>query len=855
MRMIARTVAILTILAAILPSISAYAQTPDPVRLRIGVVADGIVRLTPGDLLAAGVNPGTIDPRTFVLVSLGQAVAIRVNGEADGRFDANDSLEFFGQRFRGAEMYQKYTDERVYWLDVGGTQGSRIADADATPTGSPTPPADFATTLHAERDNIWWALHSLTLDTQNTWFWDRIQTSSASPSVQRDFPYVVPSPAAGSTATLRVEEVSRAYNNSINPDHRTTISLNGSQLLDQTWDGKMRRVFTATVPANLLVAGTDTVAVGALNTTGMSADDVYVNYWELDYRRLFVAWAGQLDFKAASSGVHEYLSSAWDSAEVAVWDISDMLRPRRLTGATARTGGNGTEIRFRANEAAGARYWLQTQSTFSVPAGLRLRPPTGLRSPAGGADAVIVTPALLRPAAERLAGWHRLHGRRALVVDILDAIDEFNDGIYHPKAVQAMLAWASANWTGPAPAYLTLMGDGSSNLKNLNPGLYPAQPNFIPPYLAFVDPWQGEVAVDNLFGDLNGDGVPEIAVGRLAVTSLDEAQAVVDKIVTYDEGLRSQPWQQTSLFVADNLDHAAGDFPGLSDKTIANRIPADLSVQRLYLGANVVDGASARPLIANIINAGALFVQYTGHGVPEGWAHELMWRAVDLPTLHNGARLPILASNSCMDGDFASPGFTRIPEVMQRMAGGGFAAGYAISGLAMANDINNLNGMILDALFKNGVREVGKALVGGKQLYRSTYGPSYILSTMMLYGDPAMRVPMSAGTPHTTPQPPNAEILQDGSGVTITWSPVTRDVDNQAEVVPYYEIWRSSQPYFNPGDLLAVRLAQVASPAQGSTISYADVNPPAGPSFYLVKAIDADGVASAPSGPLGLMGF
>jgi len=84
--------------------------------VRLGVTADGIVRVTAADLAAAGVDPAAVDPRTFALSSLGQAVAIRVTGQADGRFDAGDVIEFFGERFRGPEMQQKYTDERVYWL-------------------------------------------------------------------------------------------------------------------------------------------------------------------------------------------------------------------------------------------------------------------------------------------------------------------------------------------------------------------------------------------------------------------------------------------------------------------------------------------------------------------------------------------------------------------------------------------------------------------------------------------------------------------------------------------------------------------------------------------------------------------
>ena len=43
----------------------------------------------------------------------------------------------------------------------------------------------------------------------------------------------------------------------------------------------------------------------------------------------------------------------------------------------------------------------------------------------------------------------------------------------------------------------------------------------MPPYLAFVDPWMGEAPADMRYGDLDGDGLPDVSVGRLAANSLD----------------------------------------------------------------------------------------------------------------------------------------------------------------------------------------------------------------------------------------------------------------------------------------------------------------------------------------------
>ena len=558
----------------------AAAAPATPVRVGIGVTVDGIVQLTPSDLTTAGVDLATVDPSTFAMSSQGQPVAIRVTGEADGKFDPQDRVIFFGQKFRGTQMEEKYTDERVYWLDIGGAAGPRIPDVDAVPQGNLTPPQDVAATVHAEQNITWWALHCIAcLDTQDTWFWASMQPLPGQPVVA-PLPYVVPDPAPGYTAEFRLEEIGRIAGPSAT--RGTTVAVNGLQVINEEWAGKTRMVFAATLPAGRLVSGENQVEVGARDMSG-KGDWVYANYWEVDYRRLFRAWQDQFDFRAEGAGPHEYVVDNWTSSQVSVWDISDPNQPRRLNTKKemahklylpliAASGGATQptvhQVRFRTDETVGNRYWLQTEATYAHPASVRLRSSTVLKDNGIGADAVIVTPKEFLSAAEDLAAWHRAHGRRTLVVNLQDVYDEFNDGILNPKAIQDMLIWGSGNWTAPAPAYLTLVGDGHFNFKGYNPNVYGTEPNPLPPLLAWIDPWQGEVAADALYGDLNGDGVPEVAVGRLAVNTLAEADTVVAKIVTYDETTRSQPWQKQALFVADNPD-SAGNFPALSDEIIA----------------------------------------------------------------------------------------------------------------------------------------------------------------------------------------------------------------------------------------------------------------------------------------------
>jgi hypothetical protein len=386
-----------------------------------------------------------------------------------------------------------------------------------------------------------------------------------------------------------------------------------------------------------------------------------------------------------------------------------------------------------------------------------------LRAATNRYDTVIVAPSYLMASAQPLAQWHEANGRKALIVDAQDAYDEFNEGIYHPKGIQNLMKWAANNWQKPAPQYLTLFGDGHWNFKGYNPAQYPPQPNPIPPYLAWVDYWQGEVPADALFGDLNGDTVPEIAVGRLPVNTPAEAQVVVQKIVNYDQGTRSADWQKRILYVADNADYA-GDFPAVTKEIIAGYNPPDVLPVPVYLSEGAIGTtvtnqqvAAARSGILNNLQAGVLMAQYTGHGAPERWAQEYrtdvpgdtagIWRTSDIGQLKNSARLPVIMTFNCLDGYFVhvSPSAFSMAELMLRQSGGGSVAAISPTGLGTTDVQHEFRKLLLNVMFKDNVREMGRALTIAKQQFYQLRGAHYLIETVTYFGDPALRLPAQGG--------------------------------------------------------------------------------------------------------------
>ena len=135
----------------------------------------------------------------------------------------------------------------------------------------------------------------------------------------------------------------------------------------------------------------------------------------------------------------------------------------------------------------------------------------------------------------------------------------------------------------------------------------------------------------------------------------------MNKIVNYDETLRTADWQRRALFVADNND-PAGNFPALSDEIVTGYLPSDLVVTRAYLPGQMPTNpatagqiATTKKVISDTIQGGAWLVQYTGHGAIQLWAAEKLLKVADVAGFNNGSRLPVIMAFNCMDGLFTNP--------------------------------------------------------------------------------------------------------------------------------------------------------------------------------------------------------
>ena len=192
-------------------------------------------------------------------------------------------------------------------------------------------------------------------------------------------------------------------------------------------------------------------------------------------------------------------------------------------------------------------------------------------------------------------------------------IDEFNDGIDSPHAIRKFLAHAYRRWS-QAPRFVALAGAGNLDYRN-NLGL---GGNLVPPLMVATP--DGLYASDNRFVDVDQDGWPDMAVGRIPVLTPSELEAYVREA----QRLRVRGgslWRDPLLLVADDDPWSTANFAADTESMVAT-LPHDVVTERIYLIE--LSASEARARLLDGLRRGAPLLNYVGHGGLDRLADEML---------------------------------------------------------------------------------------------------------------------------------------------------------------------------------------------------------------------------------------
>ncbi len=702
---------------------------------RISVSQDGIYRVTYADLLAAGIPAetlNTLDPRTFQIYNRNNQISLLVEGSSPNVFGSQDAFIFFGQK-----VNTRYTDTNIYWLTWGGTNGERMAAIDGTP-GNGTLSGSSQQTVHVEQNQFYINRYPNGPD-QDHWYWDVVQAINTTKSKEYTINLTNVSDISEGSAVVR--GLLRDYS-ATTPEH-TRIYLNGKMVKEDTWLPNSDYSFEATVDQSLLVNGANTIKVEVVLDTGITLKVILVNWFEIAYTRNNVALMDKIFFDGDTAGNWKYSVSGFTGNYLRILDITDPLHPATIDNSSTIDSGSGQyTLTFQQQITSGHQYTAFGRTAFLSPVSIQKAQPADLLAGSNGADLIIITHPDFLSALQPLVEFHASQGLRTRLVNVQDIYDEFSGGVFDARAIHDFLSYAYASWAGPAPAYVLLVGDGNYDYKNFNGN---NEPNYIPPYLADVDPWLGEVPTDNYYVTVSGtDVLPDMAIGRLPVKSVTETTAAVNKILTYSQASYDN-WTRKALLIADAMDPTAGNFPRSSDQ-IASILPRNLTVDKVYYKITQATAPLTTTAILDAINEGRVIVNYVGHASSTFWSKDKIFGTTNINGVANSNRVPFFISMACSSGYFVFPSASgsdssSLDEMLVRKSSGGAIATFSPVGFGLVSDHDPLNEGVMQAIYRDKVLEFGRVTTQAKYfMYAESGGKEELVETYLLFGDPALQI-------------------------------------------------------------------------------------------------------------------
>ena len=721
--------------------------------IKIKVSQPGLQKISAATLISAGLNPGAIDVTKLHLYYKGTEIPLETIQSPS-----------FELRFYAVAAGDRWNASDAYWLTLEATNGLRMATRQVTPGSAPTTGVAFEEGSWVQ--NREYQSRQAGVDGDH-WFHKTLEVKpsqlgqpSTYPTVTVPLHNVLPVADGVSTFTLTLSVYYRSqYSLSVNLAGTTQeINWNSSPAgsLIQDWS----LPFSTT--ANL--SELQLTLLPGKSIAGLNFDHVL---WQrpvaLDFQNKGAAFTGL-------SGEYVY---AWHNAplingQLQLYDVTNPLVPAILTGATSTGFQDGPEPH---------RYLLAGPESVQTPEAVAHGPV--VFGSGTGADAIYIAPPEFLATLEPLLAHRRAQGYTVAAIDVNTIYDAWSYGQVSPEAIRSFLRFAHANWQ-PTPVSVVLVGDATWDPHNYEEK---NNTNFIPAYMADVDPWLGETACENCFVQLDGEDPltgdaasgeffkTDMWIGRFPVKSTVELTGVVNKIIHYETGAKINASNWTTVFLADNyikgvdsnnkpIYDPAGDFAKLTDANI-DLFPSSVKNNRIYYDPypNISDPQGTQPWrnanantiktdILSKLSAGAGLVVYNGHShhwqwaitdpaLPENW----MLGLYDTDLLTNYDALSITLSMTCYTSQFPKPAVsgTVLDERNFLNAKGGSVAVWGPAGLSVAHGHDSLQRGFYKALWAAPPMQakLGELLAAGyNELLTKSTCCQDALQTFVLLGDP-----------------------------------------------------------------------------------------------------------------------
>lgn len=683
---------------------------------RLEVEKSGVHRVTHADLLAAGIDWTGLPVNEIALKNGGVAVPLRMLSRP--LWNAESAVEFVAEA-----STSPYEAHNVYLLERDPAAALRVAVDRGRPSPLLAATRSAMSVAFTENERA----YSFSAPNGDPWY-DEWMLANGN-SFAKSYRVAIDQVAATTGAQLAID-LWGVTNWPESPDHHLVVEVEGQVLADVLFDGLVSYPLVIDLPPAVLADGFVEFVLRLPRDLGLAFDLVALNSYGVRYARRLVAQSGRLEFAAAGKrievgGLASSDVSVYRSSGKRVELLEKVTIDRQGAGLVASFAGTDADANYVVADAAGRR---KPVVELARP---YLDPSTAFRRQV---DVLAIShPDFI----EGLAPWVAARERQGLVVEVVDLFDlyRFESGErVDPNAIRRFVRKVAEEFGIES---LLLVGGDSYDYRNyLGLGAF----SFLPSPYAPTGELVSFAPADPLYGDLDDDGVPDLAVGRLPVRSSQELERVIRKILEYDA---VNP-EAGVVFAADAYDVAAAlDFKQGS-RELAVLLGEDLSVEHAEI--DTLGLAGAKQALRNALNAGPALAQYYGHSGPTLWSYQSLFTATDAAALTNTGHPTAVVQWGCWNTYYVAPSFNTLGHVLL-LGENGAAVVMGAATLTEPESDLELAARLLPKLREPG-QTFGRALLEAKQdLARKQDNRIDVIRGWTLLGDPTQKVPPLAPNP------------------------------------------------------------------------------------------------------------
>ena len=695
-------------------------------RIDILIQESGLYRITYEQIKALGVEWEGVRTREIAVSRQGNAVPRVAIGE-NGIFGEGSSLEFYATAPQGDDAL--YTDTNVYQLQLSRALAKGMRRINHAVDDNNAKQLGFQKVSIGEN-----TIYS-ELTTDDPWMDAELFSYGASSEVLYKFDITSVEP--DTEDRLRVSLAGGTDLPGSGDDHALEIYLNDQFVTRSTANGFDRWLVDAALPSNSLVAGENELKLVAPGDTGFDFDLFYIDNIEilnskvlshdnaqaLQFLAPINADAFKITLESNNRPQRSYVTQP--NGNAALISRPEVITEDGVSSLLLPTTALHSEI-------GDTEYWIGSTAQMAIP---ELVVTDAQAISITNSDYLIIAhPSFINDELEKFAEEKTKSGLKAQIISWLDIIDTYGNGLETPQALRNFLAIANNEYNYK---YILLVGGHSYDYRDYA-GI--GSINFIPTLHRGINLIQ-QSPTDTPYADLDGDSLPEKAIGRWPVRTEADLSAIIRKTNEWQtKGLAAS---RSALFLAEQTE-ANRDFDLNIENALTLASNSWQDIDKVYLDELVQTNPSdviniARQSFLDSINSGVGLTVFNGHGSPSSWTFQSLVSSNELQQLKNHGLPTMVMPLACYTTYYQTPSVNSLAHqwLFASQDSPQTTGAVAIHGAMVLGDYRD-NALFAEKVLDRQLKRnetIGEAILNAK---RSLSPWHHMVNNWALLGDPSL---------------------------------------------------------------------------------------------------------------------